>query len=738
MLPERQLLSSPGGSSRDNAPPVVDVIFAGHRRVWLWAAATGLPLVALIVVWCLVPRPYYTGTDSVNEYTVTAPIAARRSVCARGLNLPAGTARVELMVSAGSALRMSVHAAGKTYQSSAPAIPADTGVVRRVDFSIPERPGRPASVPASLCVKAAGISGWGETPVGEAIQPPVTVNGVAQNYRLAVWYLPPPGARRSYLSEAQTMFERATLFAAGFVRPWLFYFVLFALLPAVAVLAVRCLALAAAGRGRRLALWLYVLAALNGSAWAVITPAFQSPDEVDHFAYVQALVERGQKPTPYAASTRNQWSTAEDDALLGSAFVTDHQVGDSRVPWLAADVRAYERLVHDTGASRGNGGGYSAMSSYGPLYYLAVAPGYLLASGSSPFTMLILVRLFSVLIGAFAAVFTFLMVRELVPDKVWLAVLAGLLLAFQPMYSFLSGSVNNDVGLDTGAAAVAYLLVRMLRRGMTWQTMLPLGALLGALPLVKGSAYELYPLALLALAGAVWRQRTRHPIGTRMVAGGLLALAASWAAIYEAAQHLSNALTPPAPFARAGTSVATAGGSLSSVLHHPLSYLTYLWEVFLPRLPGMHPHFPAGVYPANVIFIHRGWAAFGWYDVSFPHWVYTVLGVVTVASAVLGLAALWRKRPIRRLRMEIALLVFFPVVVVAGFVAAFYVPVQRPFISEFGRYLFPALAPLAALAVGALYALGRRSMIAAGSVLLVAMLALCYASQLLTLTAFYS
>jgi hypothetical protein len=45
---------------------------------------------------------------------------------------------------------------------------------------------------------------------------------------------------------------------------------------------------------------------------------------------------------------------------------------------------------------------------------------------------------------------------------------------------------------------------------------------------------------------------------------------------------------------------------------------------------------------------------------------------------------------------------------------------------------------LAALVVGALYGFGRRSMIAAGTVLLVAMLALCYASQLLTLTAFYS
>ena len=55
-----------------------------------------------------------------------------------------------------------------------------------------------------------------------------------------------------------------------------------------------------------------------------------------------------------------------------------------------------------------------------------------------------------------------------------------------------------------------------------------------------------------------------------------------------------------------------------------------------------------------------------------------------------------------------------------------------------GRYAFPALVPLAILAVGALYAFGRRRVVAVGSVVFATLLVFCYASQVLTLTSFFS
>ena len=89
--------------------------------------------------------------------------------------------------------------------------------------------------------------------------------------------------------------------------------------------------------------------------------------------------------------------------------------------------------------------------------------------------------------------FAFLIVRELMPRQPWAAVAAGLLVAFQPMFGFMGGAINNDNGVNAAAAAIAYLLIRGLRRGLTWRLGLALGAALAIAPLLKGTGYFLYP-----------------------------------------------------------------------------------------------------------------------------------------------------------------------------------------------------------------------------------------------------
>ena len=183
----------------------------------------------------------------------------------------------------------------------------------------------------------------------------------------------------------------------------------------------------------------------------------------------------------------------------------------------------------------------------------------------------------------------------------------------------------------------------------------------------------------------------------------------------------------------------SAVGATGTAVEHPFGYLGYLWQVFLPRLPFMAPHFESTNFPAFVIFVERGWGAFGWYDVFFSHWVYVVILVAMLAVPVLAVVAARREWAfLRRNLAETAILLLTPIAVVAGFEAAFYTAGTRPVIAEFGRYAFPAIAPLAVLVVASLGALGRRWALVAGAGLLVVMLALSYAAQLVTLTGFYA
>jgi hypothetical protein len=561
------------------------------------------------------------------------------------------------------------------------------------------------------------------------------VGGAPVPAQLAVWFLPPAGATRSYAAEAGAIFARAAMFRPGWVGAWTYIVIFFVLLPTLALASVRCMAMALAGpragfSASRTGIWLCAIAALNFACWALITPPFQAPDEVDHFAYTQSLVERGEGPTPDTSVPLHRWSDAESLALAITAFLTDHEVSDTRMPWTTLATDHY-REATATHPLANNGGGYSTSATHGPLYYLALSPGYLLARRGSTFAQLTWMRLTSALLGALAVLFAFLLARELAPERPWLGVLAALLVTYEPMYGFVSGAVNNDVGVNAAAAAVAYLLVRALRHGLTIPWGFATGLLLVATPLIKETGLSLYPVAALALLGALWLRHSRTDLL------GWVGLAVGVVAMNEISVHVLSTLQPRASsagFQAIGSNTSAA----SEALHHIPYFISYMWQTFLPALPFMGRHFMTGGDPAYTIFIQRGWGAFGWYDVFFPAWVYAVILAAMLGAIPLGLWAAVREWTwIRRNWREVVTVLLIPIAVIAGFEAAYYSPGVQTVIPTYGRYAFPAIVPLAVIVVGVLHSLGRRNMVYGGAALLTLMIALSYSAQLLTLTSFY-
>ncbi len=719
-------------------------VFAGDRRVWRVAAISAVPILLLTAYYGLKPRFYYTGTNSVEDVTYEAREPTLAPLCVPGLQMPAQTAFVRLRFTAPTrerpALRLVLRVDNQTITSTLPAAQVLPNRPINADFPIPQTPDTPEAQAAAICLVSRGPITWGGTPLSKPGARPPTLAGVPLSARIAIWYLPREGSRRSYLARAGAIFSRAALFRPGIIGAWTYPVILFVLLPAIALLAVRCLALSVAGRGRRLALWLFAIAAANASCWALITPVFQGPDEVDHFAYVQSVVERGEGPSHDPSSPLQRWSGAENRALEDASFFTDHQVGDTKVPWLVVQQRDYEADVAAHHPKADDGGGYTTSAAHGPLYYLALAPADLVTSGASVFSQLTLMRISSALLGALVVVFTFLMVRELAPGRTWLAVLAALLVAYQPMYGFISGIVNNDVGVNAGAAALELLLIRMLRRGLTIRLGLLTGVVLLALPIIKGTGLSLYPVAALAFIATLWLHHERRDLY------GFGALAIGALVMGEVSAHVLSELQPVASATGSGA-ISSNASAVSEALHHLPKFAAYLWQATLPRLPFMASKFPPPVHPGFVfftdpgwvIFVERGWGAFGWYDVFFQKWVYVVIFLAMVAAAPLGLWAARREWSwLRRHWAELIVLIATPIAVILGFVAAYYSPVPKSVIPEFGRYIFPAIGPIAALVVGALHAFGRRRMLTVGVALLVAMVGLSYAAQLLTLTSFYA
>ena len=332
------------------------------------------------------------------------------------------------------------------------------------------------------------------------------------------------------------------------------------------------------------------------------------------------------------------------------------------------------------------------------------------------------------LLCALAVVFVLLAAREVAPDRRLFAVTAALLVALNPMFTFIGASVNNDVGVNAAAALFLLLILRAARRGLSIPLAIALGLTLGILPVIKGTSYALWVVAAVALVAILVRRASlKALVGVALATLAVVLVQLGWSDV--AAQFGRTTFTTPGGGAPISASLwSTARLSIG-----------YLWQIFLPPLPGMIDHYPLHSWPAYTIYVVRGWAAFGWYDVVFPRVVYAVIMFGILATGVSGLVLARRHRAWLRENWVVVLtLVATPVIVVAAVERAFSTPGQRAIIAEMGRYLFPAIGALAILAAGVFHAWGERwaARITAG--VLVSAMVLVYASQLLTLRGFYT
>ncbi|GAB4535536.1 MAG: hypothetical protein Kow0063_19950 [Anaerolineae bacterium] len=140
-----------------------------------------------------------------------------------------------------------------------------------------------------------------------------------------------------------------------------------------------------------------------------------------------------------------------------------------------------------------------------------------------------LIRILSVGLGGVTVWLTWRIAHCLWPDQEHLPLLAAMLTAFNPMFLFISASVNNDNLAAVLAAGCVLLLARILRRGQTTRDGFWLGLLLGLGALTKLSVLPLLLLAAVVLTYDAWRWRTwRTWLVNAVLVMGCVVLIAGW------------------------------------------------------------------------------------------------------------------------------------------------------------------------------------------------------------------
>jgi hypothetical protein len=144
-------------------------------------------------------------------------------------------------------------------------------------------------------------------------------------------------------------------------------------------------------RGVPLAAWLCALVAFaNATAWALITPPLEIPDEEAHIYYVQQLAETGQVPK----TTGPETISAQANAVRVFSHLDDINVSFlARPAWTQAEGRIVARQVRSL--SPVGGGGSVGVGLYPPLYYATLVIPYAATKavgGSLPSTSTVALR----------------------------------------------------------------------------------------------------------------------------------------------------------------------------------------------------------------------------------------------------------------------------------------------------------------------------------------------------------
>ncbi len=389
-----------------------------------------------------------------------------------------------------------------------------------------------------------------------------------------------------------------------------------------------------------------------GVYWSVVIPIWESYDEIGHYYVVRYMATEHRLPPV------GEKLVAENDEshqpplyyILAAIPVSFVNVDDGVEPrlnpymWWGPEAGGWNRTIHDAAVE-------------GWPYH-----GTVLA--------IHLARWVSVLLGALALFCTFLTARLLSPRQPWVRWGAALLLVFWPHFRFSTAVINNDIMVTASAAAVTWLLVRVVMaerpRALDLAGLLVTG---GLALLSKSNGLVLLPVVAIGLVAAIARagRETRRWVIVGLVAGlAAGALVVGW----WYAHNVSGGR-------------GLFGGSRD---------LKDLVKVLSPLLGGK-PFRADLVLPALGEGLQALWANFGWGNVRLPGASYAA-AAIWCALALLGLVVWLWQRPGRSQALGIGALSLVAASIVAAMLL-FRVGRGRAVVE--GRYLLPALPALSVL-----------------------------------------
>jgi 4-amino-4-deoxy-L-arabinose transferase-like glycosyltransferase len=252
-------------------------------------------------------------------------------------------------------------------------------------------------------------------------------------------------------------------------------------------------------RSRYLPVWGLLIYLALATAYNVVAPPFESPDEVGHFFTVKYIADTGRLPDPDRALSKRYLYGQEGTQpplyyLIGAQILKLTGVDTS-------DAEAYLTVNPHTTCGSPQLSGNKAFLAHDPARERFPWRGALLG--------LHILRLYSTFLGLLAVAGVYAIGRLCFPDRQTIAVLAAGATALNPQFLFVTAGINNDNLLVTLCTWELFLVLSSVRAGLTIRKSLLSGVLIGLASLTKLGGLLLLPLAGLGILAVVWRDRRK-------------------------------------------------------------------------------------------------------------------------------------------------------------------------------------------------------------------------------------
>ncbi len=246
---------------------------------------------------------------------------------------------------------------------------------------------------------------------------------------------------------------------------------------------------------------LFLTILLKSMIFDAIVPMWHTPDEQAHFAQTAYFSEFGEMPSKSSDLNRE---ILESEKLLGTLRnergenrFTYHP--EYRIDYTSSLDGKFEGRIINLPISYRKELVRQEAANYPPLYYWITTIPYKLLYQTDLITRVFSARVISIILSLGTIYIGWLISKKLFPGEIIKQTILIMLVAFQPMFSFVSVGVNSDNLLNLLFSILLYICLIIIEKGPSIRVGLTLFLFFGLLYLTKPQAVFGIPILVLAV-----------------------------------------------------------------------------------------------------------------------------------------------------------------------------------------------------------------------------------------------